>query len=155
MSTRSGPGELSRLLERFIANPVLRVVLKSPLHRLVGNRLALLSYRGRRTGIEVSTPVMTVPDGAARVVTTYREGVTWWRNFRDGHPATLWIAGQPHSMEGRAETDPDAVAEWLQTLADRENERLLGFFGLSTNASRAEIETAAEEIVVVRFEPRS
>lgn len=142
-----------RWLESNVANPLLRAVLRSPIHGVVSSRLMLLSYEGRRSGKRFTTPVAYERDGTAIVVTTFRESAVWWRNFQDGHPATIWIEGQRFDAVGRATTDGDAVADWLGALAERGRTRMLDFFGLDPDAPRAEREAAAERLVVVRFTP--
>jgi len=146
-----GPGRAFQAIESRVANPVLRVVLRTPLHRLVGGSLMLLTYEGRRSGRDYSTPVAYVRDEGAVVVTTFLEEATWWRNFRDGHPATLWLQGQPVAATGRATTDAAAVADWLETLRERAS-RFLGFFGVPDDPDRADLERSADGLVVVRFE---
>ena len=155
MSDQSTSTRLFELLEQRVANPVLRVLLRTPLATVVGDRLVLLSYRGRRSGRRIRTPVMTVRDGGERVVTTSRSGVTWWHNFTDGHDAVLWVRGNEQPVTGRAVTEEAEVAAWLETMQSRGQDRLLGFFGLESDADSAAIEAAAADIVVVRFSPRS
>jgi hypothetical protein len=142
-----------RWLEEHVINPVLRWLLRSPLHGLVSNWFLLVSYEGHTSGRRIRTPVAYERDGRDVVVVTFRETVVWWRNFRDGHPATLWLDGRPVETRGRAVTDPGAVADWLDELADRGRTRLLKFLDVPTDAPTADLESAAEGLVVVRFTP--
>jgi len=142
-----------RWAESRIANPVLRRVLRSPLHWLVSRWLLLLSYEGRRSGRRFTTPVLYVRDGDAYVVTTVRDSAVWWRNFTNGHPATLWVGGEPVPVEGRAETDPSAVADWIASLRDRGHERLPAMLGAPADAASESLESAARTLVYVRFSP--
>jgi hypothetical protein len=144
-----------RWLEKHVANPVLRTVLRSPLHVVASDRLLLLSYEGRISGERFTTPVAYERDDREFVVTTFREPVAWWRNFRAGHPGTLWVRGQAIGVEGRAVTDTDEIADWLEELARRRRTRILDFFGVCADASRDEFEGAAESVVIVRFARRS
>lgn len=98
---------------------------------------------------------MAIPDGDDRVVTTYRSGVKWWRNFQSAHDATLWVTGEPVPVTGEATLDERAVASWLGTLQERDQGRVLQFFGLPADADDAALESAAGEVVVVRFTPRA
>lgn len=142
-----------RWLEEHVANPVLRWLLRSPLHGLASKYLLLLSYRGKKSGKRFTTPVMYERDGETFVVTTFRDPVVWWRNFRNGHPATLWVRGDPVETNGQAVTDPGEIADWLEELDDRGRTRLLGFFDLDSDRPRDELEAEADDLVVVRFEP--
>lgn len=70
-------------------NPLMRAVLRSPLHGLLSGMLMLLSYTGRKSG-----KVYTIPIGyfvwdtdELMAFTTAR----WWTNLRDGTPVTLLL----------------------------------------------------------------
>lgn len=69
---------MSGLLYRWIINPALRILLRSPLHGLVSDRVMLVTYTGRRTGRQYTIPVL------------YREGGD-----------RLWVkVGQPERNNG-------------------------------------------------------
>jgi NADPH:quinone reductase len=69
-------------LRNHLANPVVRAVAHSPAHRLLGRRLVLLAYRGRRTGRRQELPVMAASSGTDLVVLVGQHTAkTWWRNF--------------------------------------------------------------------------
>lgn len=69
-------------LRNHLANPVVRAVARSPAHGLLGRRLALLAYRGRRTGRRHELPVMAAHSGTDLVVLVGQHTAkTWWRNF--------------------------------------------------------------------------
>jgi hypothetical protein len=146
----SGAASLTQLVERYVANPLLRIVLRSPLHALASDSLLLLSYEGRRSGDRFSTPVAYERDGDEIDVTTFREAGTWWRNFQDGHPATVWLRGESVAVHGRAITDEDQVAAWLSTLADRDA-RILSLFDAPENPDADDLTAIAGDLVVVRF----
>lgn len=76
---------MSRLLYRWIINPALRVLLRSPLHELVSDRVMLITYNGRRTGRVPTLPVLYHEDGGRLWVKVgHPERKQWWRNLRDG-----------------------------------------------------------------------
>jgi hypothetical protein len=84
-----------------LANPVLRPLLRSPAGRRLGTRLALVRYRGQRTGRVYELPVQYVRDGSRLwVLPGSPEHKTWWRNMRDGIDVDLVLAGQ--RVHGRA-----------------------------------------------------
>jgi deazaflavin-dependent oxidoreductase (nitroreductase family) len=69
-------------LRNHLANPVVRALARTPLHRLLGSRLMVLTYTGRRSGNTYELPVMSAPLGDDRVVVAgWHEGKSWWRNF--------------------------------------------------------------------------
>lgn len=142
-------------VERRLVNPLVERLLRSRLHWLLSGRLAVVDYRGRVSGDRFSTPVLYERDGADVVVTTLREPVVWWRNFREEHPATLLLAGERVPTVGRAVTDPAAVADWCLELAARSRPWRLLFrrWEIAAGSSRRDLEAAAENVVVVRFRP--
>jgi len=97
-----------RRLFRRIANPVVRRVLRSPLHRLLSARLLLLAYRGRRTGRRYELPLLYARDGGGvLLVALTPDGHGWWRNVR-GREVELLVAGR--TLTARAELAADAEA---------------------------------------------
>ena len=78
-----------------LVNPVLRLLLRSPAGRRLGTRLALIRYRGQRTGRVYELPVQYARDGTrVWVLPGSPEHKTWWRNMRDGIDVDLLLAGQ-------------------------------------------------------------
>ncbi len=67
-------------------NPVVGAILRSPLHRLLSDRLVLLTYRGRKTGKRYTIPVGYAREGDALVVPSAH---AWWRSLRWGAPVTV------------------------------------------------------------------
>ncbi|NEM04414.1 nitroreductase/quinone reductase family protein [Geodermatophilus normandii] len=68
-----------------LVDPVLRALSRGPGRRLLGRRLVVLGYTGRRTGRRLELPVMAAPDGDDLVVLVGDAvGKTWWRNLEDG-----------------------------------------------------------------------
>jgi hypothetical protein len=89
-----------------VLNAVMRVVLRSPLHRLQSRHVLLLEFRGRRSGRRYRMPVSYWERGPADVVClTSATWSRWWRNL-DGAAVVLWVRGQ--RRDGRAElvTEP-------------------------------------------------
>ncbi len=101
------PAALVRVL-----NPINRVLLHGALGRAV-KPVALLDFRGRRTGRRLRIPVLWHPlDDRAYVFSP----ATWPRNFADGHDATVIHRGRPRSMRGTLVSDPELVANALNEL---------------------------------------
>lgn len=77
-----------------LANPLVRVVLRSRLHPLLSGRLLLLAYRGRRTGRLHEIPVLYVEDGGRLVVVAVRPPrKLWWRSLTSPTPVRLVLRG--------------------------------------------------------------
>jgi len=84
-----------------LANPVLRALLHSPAGRRLGRHLALIRYRGRRTGRVYELPVQYTRDGDRIWITPGSpERKTWWRNLRGGAGVDLVLAGQARHGQG-------------------------------------------------------
>ena len=85
------------VMNRFI-NPLMRVILRSPLHGLASSRLALITVTGRHSGRSFTLPVgyrrrgdsVTVNVGAP-------ERKQWWRNLHEGAPVQLRLRGKEHA----------------------------------------------------------
>ena len=96
-----------------VVNPAMRALLRSRFSGLVDSRLALMQFRGRRSGRDYEVPVgVHRVDVGLHVLTN-----SGWRvNFRDGHPLRLRFEGSWHEGTGVLREDPDAVASFY---ADR------------------------------------
>ncbi len=78
-----------------IANPFVKIVLRSPLHKWMSAAVLLITYRGRKSGKEYTLPVQYVQDGNnIYIVPGYPEKKTWWQNLKDGLDVRLLLKGQ-------------------------------------------------------------
>jgi hypothetical protein len=113
----STPVADNRPPERLVraANVVLRAVLNSPLRKLVRPSLAVLEFKGRKSGRAYRIPVgWHVVDGSRVVFTP----AGWRVNFRDGGPVTVAHRGGRASGTGTLVEDPAVVADGLQQALD-------------------------------------
>ena len=107
-------GVLNRL-----ANPAMRVILRSPLHALVSGSTMLVTVTGRRSGQTYTTPVNYVREGDTVTVFSWCDR-TWWRNLRGGAPVTLRLRGRDLRGTGEvAAVGGEAVAAALTRLRPR------------------------------------
>ena len=89
-------------LRNHVVNPVVRALARTPGHRLLGGRLVVLSYTGRRTGRRHELPVMAVAAGDDLVVVVGEPAAkTWWRNF-DSVPRDVRVRIRGRLLEGAA-----------------------------------------------------
>jgi hypothetical protein len=95
-----------------VVNPLVRAVLRSPLHWLLSGSLVLLSYTGRRTARRITIPVAYAEDAGDLVVFVGRpELKRWWRSLRGGAPVTLRLRGEERSALAETVTgDAEAIA---------------------------------------------
>jgi hypothetical protein len=78
-----------------VGNPVVRALLRSPLHRLVSGGLALITVTGRRSGRSYVFPVAYRREGARVTVEVgWPERKRWWRNLLEPAPVSIRLAGK-------------------------------------------------------------
>lgn len=87
------------------ANPLMRFLLRSPLHGLVSGTTMLVTFTGRMTGKRYTTPVNYTRDGDVVAFFSHRARI-WWRNLRRRAPVTVRVKG--HDLPGTAEAVTDA-----------------------------------------------
>ena len=89
-----------------LANPLVRAVLRSRLHRILSGRLLVLSYRGRRSGklFEIPVRYAETDDGRLVVVATWPERKLWWRSFDGGGTASVTLGRARRPVAGCVET---------------------------------------------------
>ena len=122
----SVPKRVVMWVEKGVVNPLVERILRSPIHGQLGKSI---------------------------VATTDRNATNWWKNFRDGHPATLWVEGQPVEMTGREELDPAEITDAYTELGYRSGAWRWATRGLGVQptAPRDERERAATDVVLVVF----
>jgi hypothetical protein len=95
-----------------VANPLVRFLLRTPVGRVI-RPLAVIEFRGRRSGqvrrivvgwhIVAGSPVVVTPAG-------------WRANFADSRSAVVRWRGRNADYVGTLETDPDIVADAINTM---------------------------------------
>jgi hypothetical protein len=106
------PRQPPRLLFTVL-NPVVRLVLRSPLNRVVSDRLMLLTVTGRTSGKSYTIPIGYARDGDTLYSGT---GAGWARNLRGGAPVRVILQGE--RRRGRAElvSDVDGLMTAYRTI---------------------------------------
>jgi len=84
-------------------NPLMRALLRSPLHGLLSGMLMLLSYTGRKSGKVYTIPIGYFVWGTDELMAF--TSARWWTNLRGGTPVTLLVKGQ------RLEAVPTVIHE--------------------------------------------
>jgi len=94
-----------------IANPVLRPLLRGSFGARLGRKLAVVRYRGRRTGQQHELVVQYAREGdRVWVVPGQPDRKRWWRNMNEGRPVTVWIAGRQYEGTARVVRDAEGLA---------------------------------------------
>lgn len=102
---------------------MVEAVLKSPLHRVMSGKLALIRYQGAHSGTGYTVPVRYADTHRGLVVVVGEAGTkTWWRNFTTmGQTQVLlagrWVPMTAHALVGSEE--PEAVTPLLRSYAAR------------------------------------
>ena len=99
---------------RHVANPLLRRVIPSRVGRLVPG-IAVLRFRGRRTGASYSVPVGIYDHEDAQVVFT---DSAWAVNFREGGPVEIVRRGRATMAHGVLVADPGYVGPAIRGALD-------------------------------------
>lgn len=146
-------------------NPPVRALLRSPLHGIASANLALLCYRGRKSGRAFETPLSFVREGSIVRFLSSRN-TRWWTNFKEGPtPVEVEIARERHPGIARLFTyDPDsadaeAQREWLRDGIRRFLTALprdARVYGIRLDAHRrpreADLARAADHVILVEVE---
>ena len=141
-----------------LANPILRQLLRGPAGHRLSRRLALIRYRGRRTGRMYELPVQFARNGnRIWVLPGSPEHKTWWRNLRGGADVDMLLAG--HDIHGHAMViDPSRQPEFAEGLTAylRAVPRARRALGLPKHASPSlsdsELRQISDSTVLVRVD---
>ncbi len=95
---------------RWIVNPLLAWLLRSPLHWLASGRVMLISYTGRRSGRRITIPVSyRTSDSELRVTVGQHWQKQWWRNLTTESPVELQLGGRRVQAMARAVRNSNSV----------------------------------------------
>ncbi len=137
-------------------NPLLTMILRSPLHSLLSVNTLALTYTGRKSSRTYTTPVNYVRDGDRLWATSYRTR-TWWRNLRSEVSVSLRLQGREVQATGQALEDEAAVTEALATYLSKVP-GWARYFKVGLDASgqpdRDDLARAAKERVMIQFQLR-
>jgi hypothetical protein len=98
----------------LIINPMMRFLLRSPLHFVQSRSLMLITFTGKKSGRRFTTPVRYVRVGDTVRCFTSPQSL-WWRNLRGGAAVSLRIAGKKSTFwAAPIEHDRAAVREALK-----------------------------------------
>lgn len=110
-----------------LANPVMRLLLRSPVGGPIRKQLMLLHFTGRKTGHRYDVPV------TAHRINDELYSLTdarWRHNFRGGTDVNVTLDGRTTAMHGELVEDPDTIAAlYVRRIEDfgvKRAQRLLG-----------------------------
>src|SRR6266702_1884895 len=135
-----------------IMNPVMKALLRSPLHRLLDGTLVLLTYTGHKAGKQYTIPIgyFVWEEGELLSFSSAR----WWTNLRSKPPVTLLLKGRhvqavPTVIEKR-EAVIDTLEVFIKGLGPRSAWRLL--IGLPGEPRRDDLRNVPRGIALVQFQ---
>ena len=86
-------------------NPLISLILRSPLHWLLSPGVMLITVTGRRSGRRYTIPVGYQRDGGVlTVMVSEARRKQWWRNYREPGPVEMRVRGR--TLHGEAELVP-------------------------------------------------
>lgn len=95
------------------ANSWMRWALNTPgLQRVIGQGIALLSFKGRKTGKLYTVPVSYDRQDNVVTVITKRQR-RWWHNFESPNEVELKLAGRTYRGSARIQTDDDQTLQFM------------------------------------------
>lgn len=110
-----------------VSNPVVRLLLRSPVGGPMRKQFMVLRFTGRKTGRRYDIPVVAHRVGGELYSLT---DARWRHNFRDGADVEVTLDGQVTRMRGQLVEDPAAVAPMYARSIDqfgvKKAQRMLG-----------------------------
>ena len=141
------PAGLFRLL-----NPVMKLLLNSPMHRLISSNLMLLTFTGRKSGRRYSTPVGYLRRGNLVYVMTQSP---WWVNLRGGAAVTVRLQGISYQGMARVVDDPETIKTMVRELMAVRGEamaRRLGYWTEDVNAPAQKVAQDVQGTIFIQVE---
>jgi len=136
-----------------IMNPVMKGLLRSPLHRLLDGTLVLLTYTGRKTGRQYTIPIGYFVWGEGELLSF--SSARWWTNLRGSAPLTLLLKGRrvhavPTVIEEH-EAVIDTLEEFIKRLGPRATRRLPIGLPRDREPTRDDLRNVPRGIALIHF----
>jgi hypothetical protein len=136
-----------------VMNPIMKGVLRSPLHPLLSGTLMLVTYKGRKTGKRYTIPIGYFAWGEGELMSF--SSARWWTNLRGGTPVTLLLKGHrveavPTVIEER-EAVIDTLEEFIKRLGPRAARRLPIGLPRDRKPTQDDLRTAPQGIALIHF----
>ena len=135
-----------------VLNPIMKAVLKSPLHSSVSGRIMIITFTGRKSGKEYSTPVSYFKEN--REIFCFTHG-GWWRNIDGGAQVMVRVQGKDHQGFAEAISDDseyksEHLAKMLKAIPSDAR-----YYGVNLDANGEpdidEVNQAAVDVVMIRI----
>lgn len=142
-------------MARAASNYIIKTILNSPFYGLLGGNFAVINLKGRRSGKVISTPINVFPVEGVLTVISLRSR-SWWRNLRQGGPASLRYRGRRVEVRAEVIEQHEAVASGLEVYL-RQYPHYARYFQVQLDADRrpeaSQLQRMADERVLIRLIP--
>ena len=125
-----------------LTNTMPRLILRSPIHRVMSGKYTIITFRGRTSGRTYTTPVAYAFDGDAVVVST---DSPWWRNLEGGRDVVLRLRNRDVTAVASPVHDRERAQRILRRLVD-EIPTYARFAGLERSGSAVPDEVIARAV---------
>lgn len=136
-------------------NRTVATILKLPLvHNIMSSHFMLLTFTGRKSGKQYTTPVGYFRDGDT-IRLTCKRFRKWWHNFEEPAQVEMRIKGKNVTGTATAISDPELVAPLL-TQRMESNKRDADIYGIRIIDGKAnpdDIREKSEMIIVIEIVP--
>ncbi|MDZ7702479.1 MAG: nitroreductase/quinone reductase family protein [Halobacteriales archaeon] len=153
VTTRTPPGWLKPAFT--VINPLMRALLRSPLHGLVSDSLLLITFTGRKSGQEYTTPVGYDEVDGTLYVTSQIDRV-WWKNLRGGADVSVRLQGEERAGHASVIEDDEQVADYVLGYLERHGIGAAGRLALSFRddevPDRETLASCLEDVAVIEIE---
>ena len=140
---------------RYFLNPLVRSLLRSPLHGITSHNIGIVHFTGRKSGRKLNTPLSYTREGnVVRLLSN--QSTRWWLNFRgEGVKVELEIARQRYPgtavlLEGDSEALREGVRRFIRAMP-----RDAKVYGLKLDAHgevvKASLATIAGQLILVEI----
>ena len=140
---------------RYFLNPLVRSLLRSPLHGITSHNIGIVHFTGRKSGRKLNTPLSYTCEGnVVRLLSN--QSTRWWLNFRgEGVKVELEIARQRYPgtavlLEGDSEALREGVRRFIRAMP-----RDAKVYGLKLDAHgevvEASLATIAGKLILVEI----
>lgn len=133
------------------ANSWMKWALTAPgIQRMVGQGVALLSFRGRKTGKLYTIPVSYHRENDLVTIITQRQR-KWWHNFESPTEVEVRLAGRRYTGTPEIETDDAAALEFMTEYLEKRPIDAKAYGLASDERTEDKIARIIPHIVVIRI----
>lgn len=139
----------------YLVNPLMKALLRSPLHGLVSDALLLIRFTGRESGRTYTTPVGYEELEDTLYITSQTDRL-WWKNLRGGAEVEVRLRGERRAGQAEVIEDNEAVADYVLGFVDRHGinsvSRLALSFPDEEVLDKQDLAAGLEEVAVIEIE---